>query len=1017
MANNDESIDKKRLENMMKIENSYPEPSDPELQYKLYNKREYYYHKSESRPNATEYNDIKEYRDNICARQFTLHEHQALLSNFINPNTPYKGILVFHGMGSGKCIGKDMKILINDSYVTISDIWNNYKTTIIYDDTNGEWTMPSDMLTVKSINNNGQLTNGNVIRLYREKINSHVKKITLNNGNSIIITDSHKLLTMDGWSNILMIDDDIKVYNNGKILMSSIKKIERIMYDDYVYDVEIEKYHNYVAENIICHNTCVGVAIAEKFKPLVQKYNTKIIVLVSGPFIKENWKRHLLICTGETYLKYQDKSVYIDDVEKAKNEKNAMIQALQYYKFMSYKSFYKHVIGEKITDKQPGKKGKVTYRKTDEGEFERDISVDRIYNLNNTVIIVDEAHNLTGNTYGDALKYIIKNSINLKIVLMSGTPMKNLGSDIVELINFLRPIDNQIERDKIFNTDKGHLVTFKEGGLTYLKNMMRGYISHVRGFDPLTFAKRVDRGIKPNGLLFTKVIRCSMLKFQRTTYDKATTENLEDTLDRKSEAVANFVFPGLSQDRKELIGYYAGEGLNLIKNQLKINGELINKKISSMLFGNDNEKDMLQITQDGRSITGKILKMPYLKYFSIKFYKALKKLGRLVWGKKGAKTAFVYSNLVRVGISMFHEILIQNGYLEYQEEYSNYQIQPDTICYFCGKSYVSHKSEVNIEDNTQSDLDSQSESIISEIRKSDSSTEYNENKPKENDKIPPHIFRPATFITVTGKSSEEALEYMPEEKMGVIDNVFNNLENKDGRFIKFVLGSRVMNEGISLKNVSEVHVLDAYFNFGRIDQVVGRAIRHCSHYKLMNENNVYPEVNVYKYVVAIENALSTEEELYQKAELKYILIKKIERAMKEVAIDCPLNVHGNMFREEIDKYEKCNEDGNVMCPAICDYTKCYYACDDAKLNMMYYDPERKIYTKIAKDKLDYSTFTHGLARNEIDYAKDKIKELYVTGYIYTIKEILEYVKESYDEEKRELFDEFFVFKAFIRFSS
>jgi superfamily II DNA or RNA helicase len=176
-----------------------------------------------------------------------------------------------------------------------------------------------------------------------------------------------------------------------------------------VYDLEIEDTHNFVAEDMICHNTCVGVAIAEKFKPLVQKYNTKIIVLVGGPLIKENWKQHLLLCTGETYLKYQDKSVYIDEAEKNKIEKNGIIQALQYYKFMSYKSFYKHVIGEKITDKQSEKKGKVSYRKTNEGEFERDIAIDRIYNLNNTLIVVDEAHNLTGNTYGEALKYIIKN--------------------------------------------------------------------------------------------------------------------------------------------------------------------------------------------------------------------------------------------------------------------------------------------------------------------------------------------------------------------------------------------------------------------------------------------------------------------------------------------------------------------------------------------------------------------------------------------------------------------------------
>ena len=69
------------------------------------------------------------------------------------------------------------------------------------------------------------------------------------------------------------------------------------------------------ANNIITHNTCAGVAIAEKFKPLVQKYNTKIMILVPGALLKENWKQHIIKCTGETYMKKIDKSQYIDHQE------------------------------------------------------------------------------------------------------------------------------------------------------------------------------------------------------------------------------------------------------------------------------------------------------------------------------------------------------------------------------------------------------------------------------------------------------------------------------------------------------------------------------------------------------------------------------------------------------------------------------------------------------------------------------------------------------------------------------
>ena len=332
---------------------------------------------------------------------------------------------------------------------------------------------------------------------------------------------------------------------------------------------------------------------------------------------------------------------------------------------------------------------------------------------------MDEAHNLTGNAYGEALTHIIKNSINLKVVLMSATPMKNLASDIVDLINFLRPIDYPIEKDKIFTkADKNYEIQFKQGGLEYFKKMANGYISHVRGSDPLVFAKRIDKGIKPEGLLFTKVTQCKMLDFQQKIYDRTIIESEDDALDRKSEAVANFVFPCLSADKKSLIGCAGNEGLNLIKNQLKISPEQINKLIASDILKNDKETDLISLTADGNCITGKILKYNNLKSFSTKFYRALKKINRLNCFKKGAKTAFIYSNLVRVGIDIFEQILLQNGYLEYQEDASTYQINPDTICYYCGINNKDH----NLNNKKY---------IINNKNDSASSSEYKKNESKE----------------------------------------------------------------------------------------------------------------------------------------------------------------------------------------------------------------------------------------------------------------------------------------------
>ena len=299
---------------------------------------------------------------------------------------------------------------------------------------------------------------------------------------------------------------------------------------------------------------------------------------------------------------------------------------------------------------------------------------------------------------------------------------------------------------------------------------------------------------------------------------------------------------------------------------------------------------------------------------------------------------------------------------------------------------------------------------INELKQSDSSTEY---KKQSSDKLPSHKFYPSTFISVTGDSNEDTIDNISDDKKQLLDSVFNKMENRHGKFIKLVLGSKVMNEGISLHNVGEVHILDVYYTLGRIDQVIGRAIRYCSHYKLMSEENPFPVVNVYKYVVSVEDGLSTEEDLYKKAEQKYMLTKKVERSIKEIAIDCPININGNIFAEELEMYKDCIPfgDGEKLCPMVCDFVKCDYKCDNIKLNTEYYDPNRRLYRELKMKELDYTTFTTGFSRTEIDYAKDKIKNMYITGYSFTLNDIIKYVKNLYSEHKKELFDDFFIFKA------
>ena len=814
---------------------SYPEPEDPELLAKIFKKREFYYYRVPQRDIMETYDDVKKYRAANCKQgEIEPREQQAILPNYISPNTPYKGVILMHGVGSGK--------------------------------------------------------------------------------------------------------------------------------------------------------TMTAIRVAEQFKDQVKKYNTKIYVLVPGPNTRENFKKELITTTGETYLKNKEALNQMTKQEIDREKKAAIYGALQYYKILSYKTFYKKVLGEKIVEKKivGESKIKASYRKNAEGEYERELVVDRITNMNNAILIVDEAHNISGNEYGEALKKIIKNSENLRVILLTATPMINLADEIVDLLNFIRPDTDQVQRDKIFTGEKNYVMKIKPGGLEYLKEKAKGYVSFYRGSIPFTFAKRVEKGVIPNGMLFTPVMKCFMEPFQYNTYLE-TTKSFVDTLDRASSAASNFVFPGLSKDKSELVGYYSTEGMNTVVSQINTDGaklrSLINKKIFNGKLSKA-EEDNFIFENEKKNITGLILKLQYIKSFSVKFFNLITRLNKLVVGQKGPATAFIYSNLVKAGgMELFAEALLQNGYLEYQEDSRNYDIKDETIDYKTGFTFSEFKKKkLNLSD-----------------------------------------FKPAAFILVTG-GADESGEDLPEIKQKIIQDVYNNPDNSDGKMIKFILGSRVMNEGVTLKNVREVHIIDVFFNIPKAEQVIGRAIRMCVHQDVINDDYKYPQVNVYRYVVALSdktpNELSTDEILYQKAELKYLTVKEIERSLKEISIDCPLLLHANMFPEELEEYKKCVpptlenvKAGKQICPALCDFRRCDLKCDSNRLNDKYWDSKKNSYKKLEKDDINYNTFNDDLAKYEISLIKNRIKDLYRFKHVYMYNEILNEIKKSFIQHQAELFEEYFLDQA------
>lgn len=701
--------------------------------------------------------------------------------------------------------------------------------------------------------------------------------------------------------------------------------------------------------------TCCAINIASRFYEQIKKYNTRIHILVPGPILKDNWINEIKnsVCSS------------LRDV----NEK----QIFELFNILSYKAFNKRVLGEKIRNKDFKNDKTSKYKKNKEGEIMRNESFNKIASLDNTLLIIDEAHNITNNDYGLAVKKIAAVSKNLKILLLTGTPMKNAADDIITLLEIMNISNKNYDKLPQIFTGNNHTLDFSTNGEKVLREQVKGKFSYIAGGDKYLFAIRNDLGVIPKSLKFTKVIPIKFNKEQYAFYKEVVDKNTNG-LEKSSSDVCNFILPKLMFDEKKsfITMTFGKEGLDEIINELETNGREFNVALKSYINErNDkktNDNDLIYV--NNKTLTGKFLHRDYLKLFSPKFHQALTNIQNLVEGKKGPRTAFIYSNLVRIGINMFKQVLLQNGYIEFidTKEKTISRATDDTVCYYCGVKKKEHNSKS-------------------------------------------HVYYPSTFIVITGDKDDDDID--PEEKnrqKKLVDEVFSSNENREGKYIKLILGSKVISEGYNTKNLMEVHILDVYYNFARVDQAVGRAIRKNSHRYLYSESNPYPVVDVYKYCM-VSDIPTNEELLYQKAEKKHAMIKYVEHIIKQEAVDKYLNYEWNN-----KKIEKCVplEHGNKYDSQILNEKEKENVCkaENDYLDVSYLTKaDKEFIDKINDNKklVDINTFTNNMIKYEIDNCKDIIKKMFLFKYAYTLEEIIKFVKDNYDNENN--FDIYYVYKA------
>jgi ubiquitin C-terminal hydrolase len=145
------------------------------------------------------------------------------------------------------------------------------------------------------------------------------------------------------------------------------------------------------------------------------------------------------------------------------------------------------------------------------------------------------------------------------------------------------------------------------------------------------------------------------------------------------------------------------------------------------------------------------------------------------------------------------------------------------------------------------------------------------------------------------------------EKMQGDDKVKNAVQNLHGELCRVFMITKAGAEGLSLANIRTVHIMEPYWNKVLTDQVKGRAVRICSHKNLpLSERTVevYTYLSIFNGPPSLtfqlkDNSKTSDEYIYALAEEKDKISNEFLLNVKNGAVDCKIN------RAENDKEIKC----------------------------------------------------------------------------------------------------------------
>ena len=636
--------------------------------------------------------------------------------------------------------------------------------------------------------------------------------------------------------------------------------------------------------------TCSSIVISEGIKDYMN------VVVMSPASLKQNFLQELKKCGDSAYSINQHWTWNQNSTHDVKVKRNGYFgtweTSAQSSNFESMSATDQASITEQIDEMIKTKYNFIAYNGINVKNFNEKITPNGKNIFSNKLVIIDEAHNLISRIINkinkpDEISYkiydLLMNAENCRIVMLTGTPIINYSCEMAILFNILRGSiptwtfsgidESQLQKDfpEIDTIErKSDKIT-----VTLLPNYFSWSDSMVKrtNTDHKEFEQKLTSYLESKGSSFEKVNYKALpddpKKFNEMFVDDNKLKNVHILKNRISGLVSFFPdIEGLMPKLKPVIVHKS------IMSSLQLNKYIEKRE-------DEKSKESKKTKKDDEEIASSYRIHSRLACHTV-YPKEVEKL------RPGFVEENVEEEVALPELNAFFKTLVESNYVEKLKDYS--------------PKYHELFNQVDARRTSRQLIYSQFLTIegigvFSKVLQSKGYVEFKLKKSSTWDiDIDMSLKDRPMFVTYIGTKTADEKE--------LIRNIFNQRWDvvpdhirdvvKDFNFSIFIITSAGA-EGISLKNVQYVHIMEPYWNKIRSDQVIGRARRICSHNTLPKESDRFVEVHMYMMELPkdIPNGIltdwdkgkTTEEYLDDLSERKKRINSEILNCIKSASID------------------------------------------------------------------------------------------------------------------------------------